>query len=303
VAERSGTILFKPQVAYRVRQNTNTDTPIPPDEAAGTNPPDGAIINYTLASAASGPVTLEIFAGSASVAGERTLVRRYSSADRSENPNETNAPVPLYWYRAPQTLSRDAGMHRFLWDVHYQPIPGGGGGGRGGLPIAAVPHDTVPAPSGPWAAPGQYTVKLTVDGKSYTQPLTLKMDPRVKTPALGLAQQFTLSKQMYDGMLAAQKGLDEIRALRAKSAGTPLDQKLAALEGGGGGRGGGRGAAPEGPDTLTSVSGGLGQLMGLLQGADAAPTTQLTAAVAARRAALTKLLARWNALKAEASSR
>ncbi len=52
--------LFKPQIAYRVRQNTNTDTPIPPDEAAGQNPPDGAIINYTLASAASGPVTLEI---------------------------------------------------------------------------------------------------------------------------------------------------------------------------------------------------------------------------------------------------
>ena len=41
-------VLFRPQVAYRVRQNTNTDTPIPPDEAAGTNPPDGAIINYML---------------------------------------------------------------------------------------------------------------------------------------------------------------------------------------------------------------------------------------------------------------
>jgi hypothetical protein len=105
-------------------------------------------------------------------------------------------------------------MHRFLWDVHYQPLPGGGGG-RGGLPIAAVQHDTVPAPSGPWAPPGQYTVKLTVDGKSYTQPLTLKMDPRVTTPALGLAQQFTLSKQLYDGILGAQKTLEEIRARRA----------------------------------------------------------------------------------------
>ena len=197
--------LFKPQIAYRVRQNTNTDTPIPPDEAAGTNPPDGAIINYTLAAAASGPVTLEIL----DAAGKS--VRRYSSSDRSENPDASTAPVPLYWYRAPQTLSASAGLHRFLWDVHYQPIPGGGGG-RGGLPIAAVPHDTVPAPSGPWAAPGVYTVKLTVDGKSYTQPLTLKMDPRVTTPALGLTQQFTLSKQLYDGIIEAQKTLDEIRA-------------------------------------------------------------------------------------------
>ena len=131
--------------------------------------------------------------------------------------------MPLYWYRAPQTLSGGAGMHRFLWDIHYQPIPGGGGG-RGGLPIAAVPHDTRAGAVRPWAAPGPYTVKLTVDGKSYTQPLTLKMDPRVKTPALGLAQQFTLSKQLYDGIIDAQKTLEEMRAQdgRALRRATPL---------------------------------------------------------------------------------
>ena len=313
-AERA--TLFKPQVAYRVRQNTNTDTPIPPDEAAGTNPPDGAIINYTLASAASGPVTLEIFAGSASLsprqvsgqAGERaTLVRRYSSTDRHENPDVSTAPVPVYWYRAPQILSGDAGLHRFLWDIHYQPIPGGGGG-RGGLPIAAVPYDTVPAPSGPWAPPGQYTVRLTVDGKSYTQPLTLKMDPRVTTPAIGLAQQFTLSKQLYDGIIDTQKALEDVRAMRTQAnnqRGRAVDEralvtfqgKLTALEGQ---AGVGRGGAADGPGTLNSVIGGLNQLMALLQGADAAPTTQLVAAVGERRAALNKLLARWTGLKAEA---
>ena len=307
--------LFKPQVAYRMRQNTNTDTPIPPDEAAGTNPPDGAIINYTLASAASGPVTLEIFAGSASLsprqvsgqAGERaTPVRRYSSTDRAENPDVSTAPVPVYWYRAPQKLSGDAGVHRFLWDIHYQPIPGGGGG-RGGLPIAAVPHDTVPAPSGPWAPPGQYTVKLTVDGKSYTQPLTLKMDPRVTTPALGLAQQFTLSKQLYDGIIDTQKALEDVRAMKTRAnnqRGRAVEEralvafqgKLTALEGQ---AGGGRGGAADGPDTLNSVIGGLNQLMALLQGADVTPTTQLVAAVGQRRAALAKLTMRWNALKAE----
>src|SRR5947208_1769485 len=82
-------------------------------------------------------------------------------------------------------------------------------------PIAAVPHDTPPAPTSPWVAPGQYTVKLTVDGKSLTQPLTVKMDPRVNTPPVGLAQQFTLSKQLYDGVLAAQKAQDEIARLRS----------------------------------------------------------------------------------------
>jgi hypothetical protein len=145
------------------------------------------------------------------------------------------------------------------------------------------------------------------------------MDPRVATPALGLTQQFTLSKQLYDGVLAVQKAQDEIRALRdragrrrASLSGGPgrsaeslalqtLEQKLTALEGQpAAGFGGGRGAAAEGPDTLSNIAGGLNQLMGLLQGADATPTTQLVTAVGQRRAALNTLLARWTALKTEA---
>ncbi|HZR21957.1 MAG TPA: hypothetical protein VFA59_00125 [Vicinamibacterales bacterium] len=278
--------LFKPQVAYRVRQNTNTDTPIPPDEAYGKNPPDGAIINYALASNAS-TVTLDIYAGSASEPGARPI-RHYSSADKAEPADPATAPVPTYWYRAPQTLATTPGLHRFTWDVHYQSVANVGG--RGGLPIAAVPFDTVAAPTAPWAAPGQYTVKLTVDGKSYTQPLTLKMDPRVKTPMLGLQQQFTLSKQMYDGMIAAQKSLEEIRAARQQNAN---DEKLRALEG----QPAGRGAAVEGPESFSSIIGSMNQLMGLLQGADVTPTSQLVAAVADRRAKLAKLQADWAALK------
>ncbi len=293
-AEQRGAILFAPQVAYRVRQNTNTDTPIPPDEAAGQNPPDGAIINYTVMSATQAQLTLDIL----DAAGKP--VRHYSSADRNENPDAAAAPVPTYWYRPVQRLSAEAGMHRFVWDVHYQPIPGGGGG-RGGLPIAAVPHDTVPSPSGPWAPPGQYTVQLTVDGRSDTQPLTLKMDPRVKTPPLGLAQQFTLSKQLYDGIIEAQRSLEDVRALKTtvtQRGGTNtsvLVDKLTALEG----HPVGRGAAADAPDTLNSVIGGMNQLMGLLQGADATPTTQIVKAVGERRAALAKLQARWTALKAD----
>ena len=295
-------VLFKPQIAYRVRWNMNTDTPLPPDEPGGLNPPDGAVINYTLKSGASGPVTLEIL----DAAGK--TIRRYSSADRADLPDPATAPVPLYWYRPPHVLSAAAGMHRFEWDLHYQPVAGGGG--RGGLPIAAVARNTVPSPNAPWAAPGTYTVKLTVDGKSYTQPLTVKMDPRVKTSPLGLTQQFTLSKQMYDGMVDAQKALQELRALRERSAtasaGRPdvrtFDQKLAALEGqADGGRGGPPAPGPvDAAETLSSISGSLGTLMNLLQGADVAPTTQLVAAVNQRRAALAKVMAQWTALKAEA---
>ena len=128
-------------------QNTNTDTPIPPDEAAGKNPPDGAIINYRLDHNAVGAVTLEIL----DAAGQ--TIRQYSSEDKPIVPDAADAPVPLYWYRRPQPLAKSAGMHRFMWDVHYQSAPGIGG--RGGLPIAAVPFDTVPVPTAPWAPPGQ----------------------------------------------------------------------------------------------------------------------------------------------------
>jgi hypothetical protein len=265
-AAGSADVLFKPQIAYRVRQNTNTDTPIPPDEAAGKNPPDGAIINYMLARDASGPVTLDIL----DTAGKS--IRHYSSDDKTEPADPATAPVPLYWYRQPQPLAKSAGLHRFTWDVHYQPVPGVAGG-RGGLPIAAVPYDTVPVPTAPWAPPGQYTIKLTVDGKSYTQPLTLKMDPRVKTPAIGLTQQFTLSKQMYDGMIEAQKALQELRARSTRN--EQLEQAIAGLVA------------------------GMNQMMGLLQGADVTPTTQLVAAVGERRAALTKVVAQWNTTRTQ----
>ena len=127
------------------------------------------------------------------------------------------------------------------------------------------------------------------------------MDPRVKTPALGLSQQFTLSKQLYDGITEAEKALSEIRAARSGlPAGSPRTAALEKLEGQSGGFGGGRGAAATGPDTFNSLIGSMNQLMNLLQGADVTPTTQLVAAVSERRADLAKLTRDWQALKADA---
>jgi hypothetical protein len=287
----------------------NTDTPLPPDEPAGQNPPDGAIINYYLKSLVSEPITLEVLDS----AGK--LVRRYSSADAHDLPNPATASIPLYWYRPPQALATTPGLHRFLWDMHYQPISGGGG--RGGLPIAAIAYNTMPQPNAPWVAPGQYAVKLTVNGQSYTQSFNVKMDPRVKTPPLGLDQQFSLSKSMYDGVLETQTALRQLRAIRAQlkslreRAGegalakelAAFDQKAQELEGsGGGGRGGGggfMGGGGGGQETITAIGGALNSLMGLLQGADAAPTTQLTAAIAESRRSLSNLMTRWNALKTQ----
>jgi photosystem II stability/assembly factor-like uncharacterized protein len=275
VAEASA-FLFKPQTAVRVRWNMNTDTPLPPDEPAAQNPPDGAILDYYLA--ASGPVTLEILDS----AGKQ--VRRYSSDDPVP-PADPMLAVPTYWVRPPHPLSNAPGMHRFVWDLHYNPLPEA----RPNLPMQAIVHDTVPASIAPWAMPGTYTIKLTANGQSYTQPLTLKMDPRVHTPPAELAQQFAMSKQLYDDLLQASKVLDEIRKLPSK---TP---QIAALEGAAPGRG--RGAPTGGPDTLTSVTAALTNLLRMIEGADAAPTTQAAAAVADRRKALAALLAQWKTIR------
>ena len=127
------------------RWNMNTDTPLPPDEPAGQNPPDGAIIDYYLKAAAAGPVTLEIL-GRAGAARAQVLERRRGRAD----PDESN--VPAYWIRPPLRLSTAAGMHRFVWDLHYEAPRGL----RRSFPIAAVFHDTPREPNGVWAMPGTY---------------------------------------------------------------------------------------------------------------------------------------------------
>ena len=296
-------VLFKPQLATRVRHSMNTDTPLPPDEPGGENPPDGAVIDYALKAAASGPITLEI------VDGTGRVIRSYSSEDKADYPTPETAPVPLYWYRKPLTLGKAAGMHRFLWDMRYQPLEAAAGGrGRGGLPISATPYNTVPVPNSIWAPPGLYTVKLTVDGRTLKQPLTLRLDPRVKTPATALAQLHEMSLALYDGVLESQKVLQELRALRARikvtqesagKTGQPaevleaialFDKKAAELEG----RTGGSGGAP---DSLASIGLTLNSLMSTLQASETAPTTQLAAAVAERLKALRALLDKYGTLK------
>ena len=184
-------VLFKPQTAMRVRWNMNTDTPLPPDEPVAPNPPEGAIINYYLKADATGPVTLEILDG-------RTVLRKYSSDDSVFVPDAATATVPLYWYRDLKGLSAKAGMHRFTWDVHYQSLDGSTRLGGPTLPIAAIGQNTIQQPTTPWANPGTHTVRLTVNGKSYTQPIVVKADPRVKTPATAMQQIYTLSRAAYD---------------------------------------------------------------------------------------------------------
>src|SRR5438093_1699174 len=145
------------------------------------------MIDYSLSKDARGPVTIEI------KDGKGQSVRKYSSADAPLKPNPKRLKIPSYWIRPPQSVSTKAGMRRFLWDMHYAPVPDV----EPEFPIAATYRNTAPNATSPWVAPGNYTVTLTVDEKSFTQSLTVEMDPRLKTSPADLQQQFDLSWQLY----------------------------------------------------------------------------------------------------------
>jgi photosystem II stability/assembly factor-like uncharacterized protein len=294
--------LYKPELAYRYRRSTNTDTPLPPETPAGQNPPDGAIINYSLGSSASGPVVLEIHDS----AGK--LVRRYSSDDKPEiDPTELERTlgVPTYWVRMPQVLSAQPGMHRFIWDLHYAPLEGV----RRDYPISAVPHDTPPLPRGPRAVPGTYTVKLTANGQSQSQPLVVRIDPRVKTPQADLAEQTTFELHIADAIHRGAQAIATIRSLHddlaklssnsaVSEAAAALDKKALAIMGAqGGGRGGRGGAAAGAAPTFGSLDGGYGAVYGLIDSADSKPTVPQTDAVHKLDGQAAKLEADWNHLR------
>ena len=188
--------LYKPGTAIRVRWDMNTDTPLPQEEPAGQNPPEGAIIDYYLNTAAN-DVSLEI------VDSKGNLVRKYSNHDPLYEIPKVN--IPLYWIRPQQILSAEAGSHRFMWDMKYTPLDV-----PVSYPMSAIYKNTAPAPTSPWVMPGLYTIKLTVDGKQFTQTLKIKMDPRVKTSMKDLQLQHDLSFTCYENAKKCLSSLKEI---------------------------------------------------------------------------------------------
>jgi photosystem II stability/assembly factor-like uncharacterized protein len=196
------TILYKPQTAYRVRWSMYPDTPVPQEEPAGQNPPDGAMINYFLKENAKN-VSLEI------IDAKGKLVRKYSNADTLYKIGDVN--IPHYWIRPQHILSATTGSHRFMWDMKYAPL-----NIEPAYPISATYMNTEPEQTAPWVIPGGYTARLTVDGKIIEQSFTVKMDPRVKTSAASLQQQHDLSIQCYTARKECMKILEEIRLYRLR---------------------------------------------------------------------------------------
>jgi hypothetical protein len=228
VSHRGALLLLKPAPAVRVRRSTGTDTPIPPDEPAGRNPPDGAVLDYYLASNVTGTLTLEV------LDSRGTVVRRVSSTDPPPNSEEELARelIPAYWIRPPRPLGTGAGMHRFVWDLHYASPRTA----QRGYPISAVPGDTPREPLGPLAVPGEYRVRLAVGARQSEQPLTIIADPRIKTSAQEFAAQLALQQQLAAALDASTAALFEGRSLQAQlkalaaSSGASLRPRIEAME-------------------------------------------------------------------------
>jgi photosystem II stability/assembly factor-like uncharacterized protein len=298
----SDAYLFAPQLTYRVRRNNNTDTPLPPEEPAGQNPPDGAMLDYILKSEATGPVTIEISDESGKP------VRHFSSADKPDSVNEKELNIPTYWIRPVRILSTQAGMNRFPWDLHYPPPDSL----EHEYPISAIHHDTPRTPLGPAVLPGKYSVKLTVNGTSYVQPLMIKMDPRVKTPEGGLRQQFDLEMKINEAMRRDYQTLQQVRSLRQQLKNlaertrqgqvrellTALESKAAELEGSEGGYGTTFLSTPEGR-SLARLNAGLNSLLAVVDSADVAPTIQAVSTFNDLNSALDQQLAHWDEIKSK----
>ncbi len=288
--------LFAPQTAIRIRGDMNPPTPWPPEMATGENPPDGAMIDYYLGPKFTGVVTLEILDSKGEV------VSRFRSTDPVP-PLDPRYPDPTLWARPPVTLSATPGHHRFLWEMRYPPVPGMSTG-----PDAdqAVPHQTPAVPTSPWVLPGKYTVRLVAGDTTLSEPLTVVMDPRVKTSASALEQQFQTSKAIYTDMLRATAALHEISVVReqlaAKSKQAPVAAAADSIEAKLNTIAGKESDAlprfgPPGPPTLGLLRMQLVRVEHEIQDADEAPTASQAEAYKTASRPLGDLLAQWDKVK------
>ena len=287
--------LFRPQAAIRMRAGSDQGTPVPMDESSAPNPREGAMLDYYLRDKSSTPIQLEIFDS------EGKLVRRFATDDVLYKTNPNDFPIQVEWIRDPKPLLAEAGMHRFIWDLRYA-MPKG-------------MRRSFWGPAGPLAAPGNYTVKLTANGKSSTQPLTIKLDPRVKTPQDVLDRQFGLASKLAARLgevsMALQHAGDlrkQIDARKKEASGNAelltalqeLEKKMeAAVEPDSDAEFGLFGLALPGKEhePLPSVEGALTRLLIIVDSSDVGPTTDAATASVRWEEAARETLGRWAAFQ------
>jgi len=282
VAEASANLL-KPEPAVRLR-TLDFETPLPREFPAAENPPSGAILDYVLRQPASGEITLDIL----DPAG--TEVRHFSSEAVPQPPKNSNSFTDD-WLDHASNLSQNAGLNRFIWDLHYSPAKGTPAGSSA---------------KGPWALPGDYQVRLHADGETNSQTLHVEMDPRVKISAADLKKQFMLASRVWAMLGDSLSALREIELLETQltalsqpdsgvSDGIRADAKAlardaAALRDGAADRA----HTPHGISRLASREAALEDS---IESADAAPTSQAESAAQEREQDAAPLLDKWHKLK------
>ncbi len=212
-------MLFSPATAMRVDNDRFLGTPLPPEEPAAKNPPNGAIVDYYLDKTAA-HVKLEIFDA------KGNLLRSFSSigpkndfdGDRKE-PRHASLPIAQRWFPKPEVVETGKGMHRFVWDLVV---------GWVSNPEESGNDEEWGAPRAPRVVPGTYEVRLTVDGNTLRQPLKVVMDPRSAATTAELEQQYQRGREMFTEAIHARQTLAEIHSVQARL--TMIDQKLTAQQ-------------------------------------------------------------------------
>ena len=303
----AGAHLFKPATATRVRWDNHPDTPLSADVPAGENPPDGAIIYYYLKSAPAQEITLEI----RDEHGQ--TVRQFTS--KAPPPDNKPKNVPDYWFAPPAVLSKSAGLNRFVWDLQWPPPATLAYSFRGvhldyieyTLPDHAIAGKTPrDQPPGPLVAPGRYEIVLTVNGKTYRQPLVVNLDPRVRVSSADLEAQVDLARMMDAWMNTSFRSYNDVAALRTALANArkaldanpqakdvsesalTLDKELGEIQDG-------TNAAPG----FGSVNRDLARYVTMIQSGDLRPAKSAANSAAIACTALKNDLGRWRIINGE----
>jgi len=295
--------LFKPSPTVRTRRNTSADTPFPPEVPHALNPPDGVIIHYSLDAKPSGAITLDVL----DAAG--ATLRHMSSVASEPVKEAAKPPHPNFWVAPPHALPVAVGLNRTNWDLRLD------------APAALVhsfeinanPGLTPPSPEGILAPPGTYTVRLTVNGKSYTQTVTVTNDPRSPATGAAVGAQYALLRKIKDGAKSSFDGYQQVEAIRAAlktraPADTASEQAKAIAEfrarvdSAGGNSGGGGFFGPAGrrppPNFFALNARFVGQL-NAQDNADQAPTEAMLAGYAALCRDLGTVVKRWAEISAQ----
>jgi hypothetical protein len=299
--------LFKPGDAVRTRRNVNSNTPFPPEVPQALNPIDGVTVDYWLARAPAHDVTLDVFDASGA------LVRHMTSAPGVPVREAARPPHPNFWVAPPEQLPAKTGENRTHWDLRYDPPPVL----THTFEINANPGRTPPSPEGPVALPGVYTLKLTVDGKTYSQTATVRPDPRSPATNADLAAQHALLMKIADGIKASYDGYTAALAFQSALKGaipaagqpeipelttrlTSLASRIDTVAGLDASRNRGRGA--QGVPTFRGLNGAFASQLNAQDLGDLAPTAATLAGFAKSCTDLASVIDAWQRVASEVGS-